>query len=96
MTENGHCFSNNKEANRQLIDSGYENTFLGGQNHLSLLDATADKISFNGNLSAYDQYLSKKLKSNMMPYFNGSKTYDEALDSFYSDINEIYPVLPHK
>lgn len=96
MTENGHCFSNNKEANRQLIDSGYENTFLGGQNHLSLLDATADKISFNGNLSAYDQYLSKKLKSNMMLYFNGSKTYDEALDSFYSDINEIYPVLPHK
>ena len=95
ITEGEQDYTNNKEAIQQLIDGGYSNPFLGGQNHLALLTEAADGINLEGKLSAYDQGLNEKIQSNMKLYFNGSKTYDEALELFYADINKLYPNLTH-
>lgn len=88
-------YTNNKEAIKQLIDEGYTNPFLGGQNHLALLTEAAEKLDMSNKLSAYDQGLNEKLQSNMKLYFNGQKTYEEALKLFYSDIKSLYPNLTH-
>lgn len=95
ITEGEQDYTNNKEAIQQLIDGGYSNPFLGGQNHLALLTEAADGINLEGKLSAYDQGLNEKIQSNMKLYFNGSKTYEEALELFYKDINKLYPNLTH-
>lgn len=95
IAEGGQNYINNKEVVKQIISDGYSNPFLGGQNHLTFFDDISDSINLEGKLSAYDNELNEMMKSNMKPYFNGSKTYDEALGSFYNDINKLYPNLTH-
>ncbi len=95
IAEGGLNYINNKEVVKQIIRDGYSNPFLGGQNHLTFFDDIANNINLEGKLSDYDNELNKMIKSNMKLYFNGSKTYDQALGSFYNDINKLYPNLTH-
>lgn len=91
ITEGEQDYTNNKSAIKELIDGGYTNPFLGGQDHLALLTEAADKISFKGKASAYDQGCNEKFQGAMKDYFLGTtKTYDDALAAFKKSITALY------
>ena len=84
ITEGEQDYTNNKAAIKELIDGGYTNAFLGGQDHLALLTEAADKISLENKLSAYDQ-------GAMKDYFLGTvDSYEAALENFKKNITDLY------
>lgn len=85
-------YTNNKTAIQEIIDAGFGSPFLGGQDHLSLFQAAADKIDMS-NTSPYDQGLNEKFQEEMREYFRGNVDKDTALANFYTAIAEIYPDL---
>jgi phospholipase/lecithinase/hemolysin len=93
ITEGEQDYTNNKAAIQELIDAGYSNAFLGGQDHLSLLTAAADNIDLTNKLSAYDQGCNEQFQSAMKDYFLGNVTYDEALENFKTNITTVYNTL---
>lgn len=93
ITEGEQDYTNNKAAIQELIDGGYSNPFLGGQDHLSLLTEAADKIDLSNKLSAYDQGCTEKFQAAMKSYFDGSSTYEEALEAFKKEITALYSNL---
>lgn len=93
ITEGEQDYTNNKAAIKELIDGGYKNEFLGGQNHLALLTEAADKITLDNKISAYDQGLNEKFQSAMKSYFDGNSTYEEAIEAFKKEINALYANL---
>ena len=93
ITEGEQDYTNNKAAIKELIDGGYTNDFLGGQNHLALLTDAADKIDLSNKLSAYDQGCNEEFQGAMKDYFNGNATYDEALANFKTKITTKYNTL---
>ncbi len=90
ITENEQDYTNNKAAIKELIDGGYSNPFLGGQDHLSLLSEAADKIDLSNKISAYDQGCNEEFQKAMKDYFQGNATYDEALATFKTNITTKY------
>ena len=90
ITENEQDYTNNKAAIKELIDGGYSNPFLGGQDHLSLLSEAADKIDLTGKVSAYDQGCNEEFQGAMKDYFLGNATYEEALATFKTNITTKY------
>ncbi|MBR1765257.1 MAG: carbohydrate ABC transporter substrate-binding protein [Ruminococcus sp.] len=90
ITDKEQDYTNNKAAIKELIDGGYKNDFLGGQDHLSLLTEAADKIDLTNKLSAYDQGCNEQFQGAMKDYFLGNSTYDEALANFKSLITTQY------
>ncbi len=90
ITENEQDYTNNKAAIKELIDGGYTNPFLGGQDHLSLLSDAADKIDLSNKISAYDQGCNEEFQKAMKDYFQGNATYDEALATFKTNITTKY------
>ena len=93
ITEGEQDYTNNKTAIKKLIDGGYKNDFLGGQNHLALLTEAAEKIDLSNKLSAYDQGCNEKFQGAMKDYFLGNSTYDEALAKFKTDVKQVYSNL---
>lgn len=93
ITEGEQDYTNNKAAIKELIDGGYTNPFLGGQNHLALLTEAADKIDLSNKLSAYDQGCNEKFQAAMKSYFDGSSTYEQALEAFKKEITALYSNL---
>ena len=94
ITEGEQDYTNNKAAIQELIDGGYTNDFLGGQNHLALLTEAADKIDLSNKLSAYDQGCNEKFQGAMAEYFKGNlSSYDAALEQFKKDITALYGTL---
>ncbi|MCR5122192.1 MAG: carbohydrate ABC transporter substrate-binding protein [Ruminococcus sp.] len=90
ITENEQDYTNNKAAIKKLIDGGYTNPFLGGQNHLVLLSDAAEQIDLTGKVSAYDQGCNEEFQGAMKDYFQGTVTYDEALAKFKTNITTKY------
>lgn len=91
ITEGEQDYTNNKAAIKELIDGGYSNPFLGGQDHLSLLTENADKIDLSNKLSAYDQGCNEKFQGAMKDYFLGNTaTYEDALAAFKTSITALY------
>ena len=91
ITEGEQDYTNNKAAIKELIDGGYTNPFLGGQDHLELLTAAADKIDLSNKLSAYDQGCNEKFQAAMKEYFVGNlDSYEAALEQFKTDITATY------
>lgn len=91
ITDTEQDYTNNKAAIQELIDGGYSNPFLGGQDHLSLLTEAADKIDMSNKLSAYDQGCNEEFQGAMKDYFNGTvETYEEALANFKANITAKY------
>ena len=96
ITEGEQDYTNNKAAIQELIDGGYTNPFLGGQNHLALLTSAADKISLDNKISAYDQGCNEKFQGAMKDYFLGNtSSYEDALAAFKTSLSELYPTLEY-
>ena len=88
-------FVNNKPAMEAMAaDSSYQSKVLGGQNPLSMYCASVEKLDLS-NLSAYDQGCNEEFQNAMKNYFEGNATKDEALDLFYTAVEEKYPELTH-
>lgn len=99
-------FVNNKPAMEALAsgekkvtdESGneveYSSKVLGGQNPLAMYCAGAEKIDLS-NLSAYDQGCNEEFQNAMKNYFEGNATLDDALNLFYTAVEEKYPELTH-
>ena len=88
-------FVNNKPAMEAMAaDASYKSAVLGGQNPLPMYCAGAEKIDLS-NLSAYDQGCNEEFQNAMKNYFDGNATLDEALDLFYTAVEEKYPELTH-
>ncbi|MEN6340452.1 MAG: carbohydrate ABC transporter substrate-binding protein [Clostridiaceae bacterium] len=84
-------FTNNEEAMTEIANSDFSSAFLGGQNYISVLLDSAKSIKFIA--SPYDQGCNEKLLEAMRGYFNGTATYDEAMENFYTLVLEKYPEL---
>ncbi|MCM1536516.1 MAG: ABC transporter substrate-binding protein [Clostridium sp.] len=99
-------FVNNKPAMEALAsgekkvkdekgnDVEYSSKILGGQNPLAMYCAGVNNLDLS-NLSAYDQGCNEEFQTAMKNYFNGSATYEEALELFYKAVEEKYPGLTH-
>lgn len=91
ITDKTQDYTNNKASIKKLVDGGYKNAFLGGQDHLSLLSASAEKISLKGKVTAYDQGCNEKFQGAMKAWFTGEvATYEDALKNFKTDITQLY------
>ena len=93
ITKGEQDYTNNKAAIKKLIDGGYKNDFLGGQNHLALLTEAADKIDLTNKLSAYDQGCNEKFQGAMKDYFMGNGSYDDAVAKFKDEVTKLYSNL---
>jgi hypothetical protein len=88
-------FVNNKAVMEAMAeDESYGDDVLGGQNPLAMFCAGADKIDLS-NLSIYDQGCNEEFQNAMKNYFEGNADLDEALDLFYTAVEEKYPELTH-
>lgn len=84
-------FTNNEAAMTEIANSDFASAFLGGQNYISVLLDSAKSIKYIS--SPYDQGCNEKIQEAMRGYFNGTATYDEAMENFYTLVLEKYPEL---
>jgi len=84
-------FTNNEAAMTEIANSDFASAFLGGQNYISVLLDSAKSIKYIS--SPYDQGCNEKIQEAMRGYFNGTATYEEAMDNFYTLVLEKYPEL---
>lgn len=88
-------FVNNKPAMEAAAkDDSYAFKVLGGQNPLELFCAGADKIDLS-NMTNYDQGCNEEFQNAMKNYFDGNASYEDALNLFYTAVEEKYPELSH-
>ena len=84
-------YTNNKEAMNEIAnDANYGSELLGGQNHVKLFAAAADKIKMD-KTTKWDQGINENLQSAMKDYFLGTSTLDEAWKSFHKKLKQVYP-----
>lgn len=96
ITKDTLDFTNNKPA---MVALGNDATFgpancgiIGGQNHISLFVAAADKIAMDYT-SPYDQGLNENIQTAMHDYFAGTVDKATAWANFYTKIATVYPEL---
>lgn len=70
----------------------YSSEILGGQNPLSIYCAGVGTIDMS-YISDYDSGCNSEFQTAMTNYFEGAMTYDEAVESFYTAVGELYPEL---
>ena len=88
-------FVNNKPAMEAMAqDTTYASKVLGGVNPLAMYCKGAESVDLS-NKSAYDQGCNEGFQEAMKNYFEGNATYEEALELFYTDMQEKYPELTH-
>ena len=88
-------FVNNKPAMEQMAkDASYASAVLGGQNAIGIFCVGAENIDL-GNTSPYDQGCNEEFQDAMKNYFEGSMSYEEAVDMFYKAVVEKYPGLTY-
>lgn len=92
IVEQDDDFVNNVPAMEEMAASDYTSKVLGGQNPLPMYMEGASKIDLS-NTSAYDQGCTEEFQSAMKNYFDGNASYEEALQLFYTGIQEKYPEL---
>lgn len=86
-------FTNNSAAMDEIAaDSSYGSEFLGGENHIAKFASTAPTIDLS-NISPYDQGCNEEYQEMMRDYFNGTVSYEEAVENFYTGVIERYPNL---
>lgn len=89
-------FVNNQTVmNEMAEDTGYASQILGGQNPLGIYCAGVEDLDL-GNLSPYDQGCNEEFQNAMKNYFEGNASMEEALDLFYTAVEEKYPELTHE
>lgn len=72
--------------------SAGQSAILGGQNALPIYVAGVADIDMS-YISSYDSGCNAEFQSAMGDYFEGAVSYDEAIESFYTGIGELYPEL---
>ena len=88
-------FVNNKPAmDAAAKDDSFAFKVLGVQNPLALFCAGADKIDLS-NMTNYDQGCNEEFQKAMKNYFDGNASYEDALNLFYTAVEEKYPELSH-
>lgn len=92
ITDKFGDFTNNEKAMSEVAASDYSSAFLGGQNHISVLEEAANGIDMS-TTSPYDQGLNESFQSAFMDYFNGNVDEATAYDNFYKAAIEKYPNL---
>ena len=86
-------FVNNKTAMEAMAkDASYSSKVLGGQNPLQMYCNGVAGLDLS-NLSKYDQACNEEFQNAMKQYFDGTATYDEALELFYKAVIEKHPEL---
>ena len=76
-------------------DEEYGSKFLGGQNHIALLNESASTIDMK-NISPYDQGLNESIQQSFKDYFLGTITWNQAWAAFEEKISTLYPELELK
>ena len=95
IVKDDNDFVNNKPAMEAMAaDTSYSSDVLGGQNPLAMYCAGAEKIDLS-TLSPYDQGCNEEFQNAMKNYFEGNASLDEALNLFYTAVQEKYPELTH-
>lgn len=88
-------FTNSKKVMSSLEeDKSFGDDILGGQNPISIFTAGIDKIDMS-NTTSYDQTCNEEFQTAMKEYFEGKVTYEEALESFYKNVETKHPELSH-
>ncbi len=91
LVENEAQYPNNTAVvDKFANDATYGSAFLGGQNDIALFSTMAGDIKWE-NHTIYDQLLNEKLQEQMLPYFTGEMTYEDALNNYYDVIEGLYP-----
>ena len=90
ITKDTQDYTNNVGAMKAIGASDYKSEFLGGQNHIALFAAAAEKIDIS-NMGPDDQGLNESFQNAMRDYFNDNATKEEALQAFYKSAIEKYP-----
>ena len=95
IVEKDDDFANNKTVMDEMAkDPNYSSKVLGGQNPLDMYCEGVESISLD-NISNYDSGCNSEFQSALTNYFEGNATLDEALDIFYTAVEEKYPELTH-
>lgn len=93
ITRDTEDYTNNKTAMNKLAnDASYGSEFLGGQNHVKLFAAAADKIKMD-KTTPWDQGINENLQAAMKDYFLGKVTLDEAYKNFHKKLKTVYPIF---
>ena len=74
------------------VSDGYEDEFLGGQNHYDYFLAEAENIDAS-SVTRYDQRLEQMFGSAVSAYVEGVLTQEEALEEFYAEVQNAYPQI---
>ena len=94
ITEETLDYTNNKAAMNELAaDPNFGPTncqFLGGQNHISLFAAAADKIVMD-KTTPWDQGINENLQAAMIDVFNGKISLEQGYANFLTKIKTLYP-----
>jgi multiple sugar transport system substrate-binding protein len=86
-------YTNNKAAMDEIAnDADYGSSFLGGQNHIKLFQASASNIKLAA-MSAYDQGCNEGFQNAMHDYFAGKVTYAHAIANYKTTVEEKYADL---
>lgn len=86
------CVNSKKVLNALSEETALENAALGGQNPYGVWASSAAKANA-GFLSAYDSICDEEFCGAMESWFDGSKTYEEALEMFEQAVSEACPEL---
>ena len=90
--KNTNYMPNNRAA-VDAVKNSYKNSYIGGQNHLTLMSKNADRIHIKGRVTPYDQGCLEYFQGDMYDYIYGYESYNDRLKSFLKRINKIYPEL---
>ncbi len=82
---------NSKSVMAELAsDPECASAVLGGQNPYGVIHNSAKDLDFYGKISQYDNACKEELQKVLKYYFNGTYTYDEAIENFYTDMRDNY------
>lgn len=86
-------FVNNKIVMEKFAeDKGYQSRVLGRQNPLSAYHNNAEKIAL-AKKTNYDVVCDEKFQKAMQKYLQGTYSYEDALEEFYTEVIKYHPEL---
>ncbi len=85
-------YVNNTQVMSAMAETDYASRILGYQNPLEKYHANAERIRMNQKTS-YDATCNEEFQDAMKNYFEGTMSYEEALNFFYRNVTERHPEL---
>jgi hypothetical protein len=78
---------------KELAASKYKDENLGGQNPFAVYDKAAQMINVYPENQWYREELIEEYIFSMSDYINGDISYEEALQNFYTVVEQLYPEM---